>query len=50
MALIKTFYLPVKVMIGDYAASFLPVAFVPMLAIVAFAAMGLFFIYVETEA
>ena len=37
-------------MLGDYAASFLPVALVPMLAIVAFATMGLFFIYVETDA
>ena len=37
-------------MIGDYAASFLPAVFVPMLALVAFAVMGLLFIYVESDA
>ena len=37
-------------MLGDYAASFLPVVFVPMLAVVAFAVMGLFFMYVESDA
>ncbi|NET09631.1 MAG: photosystem I reaction center subunit VIII [Merismopedia sp. SIO2A8] len=37
-------------MIGDYAASFIPVIFVPLLAVVAFAVMGLFFIYVESDA
>jgi hypothetical protein len=37
-------------MLGDYAASFLPVALVPLLAVAAFAAMGLFFIYVESDA
>ncbi len=36
-------------MLGDYAASFLPAVFVPLLAVVAFASMGLFFIYVESE-
>lgn len=37
-------------MLGDYAASFLPVALVPLLAVSAFAAMGLFFIYIESDA
>jgi photosystem I subunit 8 len=37
-------------MLGDYAVSFLPVIFVPLLAVAAFASMGLFFIYVEDEA
>ncbi|MEO1522982.1 MAG: photosystem I reaction center subunit VIII [Cyanobacteria bacterium J06633_2] len=37
-------------MLGEYAASFLPVVFVPLLAVAAFASMGLFFIYIEDEA
>ncbi|MGK7876020.1 MAG: photosystem I reaction center subunit VIII [Xenococcaceae cyanobacterium] len=37
-------------MTGVYAASFLPVVFVPLLALVAFAVMGLLFIYIESEA
>ena len=38
-------------MIGDYAASWLPVAMVPFIGMVCFAvSMALFFIYVESEA
>ncbi|NJN20395.1 MAG: photosystem I reaction center subunit VIII [Leptolyngbya sp. RL_3_1] len=37
-------------MLGDYAASFLPVALVPILAVSAFAVMGLLFIYIESDA
>lgn len=37
-------------MFGDYVASFLPAIFVPLLPVAAFAAMGLFFIYVESDA
>ncbi len=37
-------------MIGDYTASFLPIVFVPLICMVCFAvAMGLFFVYVESE-
>ncbi|ACK67922.1 photosystem I reaction center subunit VIII [Rippkaea orientalis PCC 8801] len=37
-------------MIGNYAASYLPVIFVPLMAVLAFTVMGLLFIYVESEA
>ncbi len=37
-------------MTGAYAASFLPVVFVPLLALVAFAVMGLLFIHIESDA
>jgi photosystem I reaction center subunit VIII len=37
-------------MIGDYAGSFLPYIFVPLICMVGFAtALGLFFVYVEQE-
>ncbi|MEM9542707.1 MAG: photosystem I reaction center subunit VIII [Cyanobacteria bacterium P01_E01_bin.42] len=35
---------------GSYAASFLPMIFVPLLAVAAGIVMGLFFMYVENEA
>ena len=34
---------------GVYSAAYLPSVFIPLLAISAFAAMGLFFLYIETE-
>ena len=37
-------------MIGSYAASYLPVIFVPLMAVLAFAVMGLLFTYIESEA
>jgi len=37
-------------MLGDYAASYLPFVFVPLLAVSAFAVMGLLFMYVESDA
>ncbi len=38
-------------MIGDYAASWIPIAMVPFIGMVAFAvSMVLFFVYVEGEA
>ncbi len=37
-------------MLGDYAASFLPAVFVPMLAVMAFAVMAILFSYVESDA
>ena len=38
-------------MIGDYAASWLPVFLVPFIGLVCFSvSMALFFIYVESEA
>ena len=37
-------------MTGAYTASFLPVLFVPFLAVSAFAVMALLFIYVESDA
>ncbi|MEM9219355.1 MAG: photosystem I reaction center subunit VIII [Cyanobacteria bacterium P01_F01_bin.150] len=36
-------------MSGDYAASFLPIVLIPLLAVAAFTAMGLFFIYIQNE-
>ncbi|MGK7917159.1 MAG: photosystem I reaction center subunit VIII [Prochloraceae cyanobacterium] len=35
---------------ASFAASYLPVIFVPLLAIAAFAVMGLLFTYIESEA
>ena len=37
-------------MLGDYAASYFPFVFVPLLPVAAFAVMGLLFIYVESDA
>lgn len=40
-----------KIMIGDYAASWIPIAMVPFIGMVCFAvSMVLFFYYVEQEA
>lgn len=35
---------------GSYAASFLPIAFVPLMAVAAGVVMGLFFMHVESDA
>ncbi len=37
-------------MTGTYAAAYLPIIFVPLMAVLAFTVMGLLFIYVESEA
>ncbi|MGK7929235.1 MAG: photosystem I reaction center subunit VIII [Spirulina sp.] len=35
---------------GSYAASFLPIAFVPLMAVAAAVVLGLLFMYIESEA